>query len=169
MSKKDEENSEENLEEKKTKKKKDKEEKKETYVVVEAPKTRLITAFVMLAGSGFVAIYTLLQHYEIGAWLTILFVSLIIFLIVGRLFEWLIAHFNEPIKERDRAILAQEEAIAAREADELAALEAAEQARLEAEELAAQEADEGLVNTSNDFNTFEESDEFGSITDTSEF
>ena len=168
MSKKDEENSEENLEGKKKKKKKD-EEKVETIVKVEAPKTRLITAFVMLTGSAFVAIYTYLQHYEIGAWLVVLFLSLIIFLIVGRLFEWLVAHFNDPIKERDRAILAQEEAIAAREADEQAALEAAQRAAEEEAALAAQEADEGFVQVPDEYATFGESDEFGSIDDTTAF
>ncbi len=161
-------NDEENSEEKKKKKKKD-EEKVETIIRVEAPKTRLITAFVMLSGSAFVAIYTYLQHYEIGAWLTVLFFSLVIFLIIGRLLEWLIAHFNEPIKERDRAILAQEEAIAAREADEQAALEAEQRAAEEEAAHAAEEVDEGFVQVPDEFATFGESDEFSNIIDTTEF
>ena len=97
----------------------------ETIVITEAPKVRLITAFVMLAGSGFMAIYTMLQHYEIGAWIRTLFISLVIFFIVGRLFEFLVTHFDDLNKAKENAILAQEEAIAQREADELAAAEAA--------------------------------------------
>ena len=113
----------------------------ETIVITEAPKVRLITAFVMLAGSGFMAIYTMLQHYEIGAWIRTLFISLVIFFIVGRLFEFLVTHFDDLNKAKENAILAQEEAIAQREADELAAAEAAAEAqRLAAEEAAAREA-----------------------------
>ncbi len=161
---------EENSEEKgKKKKNKKDEDKKETYVKVEAPKSKLITAFVMLAGSLFVAIYTYLQHYEIAIWLRTLFLSLIIFLIAGLLLEWLVSHFSGLINDRDAAILTQEQAIVAREADALAALEAEEEARRLAEEQAASE--EGVESNNNPdvYEDFGESDEFGGIDDADEF
>ncbi len=158
---------EENSEEKgKKKKNKKDEDKKETYVKVEAPKSKLITAFIMLAGSLFVAIYTYLQHYEIGIWLRTLFFSLIIFLIAGLLLEWLVSHFSGLINDRDAAILTQEQAIAAREAD---ALEAEEEARRLAEEQAASEEGEVSTNNPDVYEDFGESDEFGGIDDTDEF
>ena len=155
-----------------------------TVTRVEAPKTRLITAFVMLLGSLFVALYTYLQHYEIGDWLLILFISLVIFLILGLCLEWLITHFNNLVLDRDNAIKAQEEAIAAREADERAAQEAAAaaeaerqaallaeaEARAEAEAAAAAEEEgEEQTNLPDEDYEFGESDEFGSIQDASEF
>ncbi|WP_026494498.1 hypothetical protein [Butyrivibrio sp. WCD3002] len=181
MSKVEEENSEEKLEETSEKKsdeqsedsKKEKEKKvnvrTEVIARTEAPKTRLITAFVMLSGSLFVAIFTYLQHYDIGKWLTTLFISLVIFTVAGLLLEWLVSHFNGMVQARDDAISVQEEAIAAREADELAALEAAAEAERLAAEQAALEAEEGMVNNPNDFEDFGESDEFAGIDDTDEF
>lgn len=161
-----EENSEENPEEKKERKF-----HTETIVITEAPKIRLITAFVMLSGSGFMAIYTMLQHYEIGAWIRTLFISLVVFFIVGRLFEFLVAHFDDLNKAKEDAIMAQEAAIAQREADELAAAEAAAEAeRLAAEEAAAREAEETEdQNMPNDSFSFGESDDFELGDDLSEF
>ena len=143
----------------------------ETVVITEAPKIRLITAFVMLSGSGFMAIYTMLQHYEIGAWIRTLLISLVIFFIVGRLFEFLVAHFDDLNKAKEDAISAQEAAIAQREADELAAAEAAAEAeRLAAEEAAAREAEEAEnQNLPNDNYSFGESDDFEIGDDLSEF
>lgn len=172
-----EENSEEKLDENLDGKKEDSKKKKEnkeevkTEIVArtEAPKMRLITAYVMLSGSLFVAIYTYLQHYEIGKWLLTLFVSLVIFTVAGLLLEWLVTHFNGLVQARDDAISIQEEAIAAREADELAAAEAAAEAERQAAEQAALEAEEGLQNTPNDYADFGESDEFIGIDDTDEF
>ncbi len=162
MSKQDEENS----EEKNNAKRKDgKDTPKEVVIRVEAPKTRLITAFVMLSGTALVAIYTYLQHYEIGDWLLILFIGAVIFMIAGLLLEWLVTHFSNIIKDRDDAISAQEDAIAAREADELAVVEEAKKAA----ELAAAEAKEGQTNIPNMEQDFGESDEFGGFEDTSEF
>jgi hypothetical protein len=177
MSKVEEENSEEKLEEtseeqsEDSKKEKEKKVNVRTEVIVktEAPKTRLITAFVMLSGSLFVAIFTYLQHYDIGKWLTTLFISLVIFTVAGLLLEWLVSHFNGLVQARDDAISVQEEAIAAREADELAAAEAAAEAERLAAEQAALEAEEGLQNKPNDYADFGESDEFVGIDDTEEF
>ncbi|WP_026669923.1 hypothetical protein [Butyrivibrio sp. AE3006] len=177
MSKVEEENSEEKLEETSEEQSEDSKKEKEKKVNVrteviaktEAPKTRLITAFVMLSGSLFVAIFTYLQHYDIGKWLTTLFISLVIFTVAGLLLEWLVSHFNDLVQARDDAISVQEEAIAAREADELAAAEAAAEAERLAAEQAALEAEEGLQNTPNDYADFGESDEFVGIDDTEEF
>ena len=125
-----------------------------------------------------------MQHYEIGDWLLILFISLVIFLILGLCLEWLITHFNNLVLDRDNAIKAQEEAIAAREADERAAQEAAAaaeaerqaallaeaEARAEAEAAAAAEEEgEEQTNIPDEDYEFGESDEFGSIQDASEF
>ncbi|WP_408070978.1 hypothetical protein [Butyrivibrio sp. JL13D10] len=159
-------------EENKVEEKKEKKTHMETRVVTESPKIRLITAFVMLSGSGFVAIYTLLQHYEIGAWIKTLFLSLVIFFIVGRLFELLVNHFDTLNKNTEDAIKAQEDAIAQREADERAAAEAAAEAeRLAAEEAAnnALEAEDEENNIPNEYNSFGESDDFDIGTDLSEF
>ncbi len=153
---------EENIEESKNNKKKKDEPVTETKVTVEAPKTRLVTAFVMLSGSAFVAIYTYLQHYEIGDWLRTLFIAAVIFLVAGLFLEWLIVHFSGLINARDLAIQTQEEAIAAREA-----AEAAEAERLAA--LKAEEEGEVPTNIPNDNYKFGESDEFGGYDDTSEF
>ena len=166
MSKQDEEISEEKNE--KVSKKKTDEPKKETIVTVEAPKTRLITAFVMLSGSAFVAIYTYIQHYEIGDWLRTLFIAAVIFLIAGLLLEWLITHFSGLIQSRDDAIKEQEDAIAARQADELAAQEAAAEAERQAA-LEAEEAEQQQTNTPDGYDAFGESDEFGGFDDTSGF
>ena len=145
----------------------------ETVVVTEAPKVRLITALVMLSGSGFMAIYTMLQHYEIGAWIRTLLISLVVFFIVGRLVESLVTHFDDLNKAKENAISAQEAAIAQREADELAAAEAeaeAEAERLAAEEAAAREAEEAEnENMPNDNFSFGESDDFEIGDDLSEF
>ena len=158
MSKQDE-NSEE-----KAKTNKKEETPKQTQVKVEAPKTRLITAFVMLSGSAFVAIYTYLQHYEIRDWLITLFIGAVVFLVAGLLLEWLVTHFSSLIQDRDDAISAQEDAIAARHADELAAEKAREEALL-----AEAENDEEQTNIPNTDTSFGESDEFGGIEDTSGF
>ena len=167
------ENSDEAQEENSEEEPKEKERKfhTETVVITETPKIRLITAFVMLSGSLFMAVYTLLQHYEIGAWIRTLFISVVIFFIVGRLFEFLVAHFDDLNKAKEDAILAQEEAIAQREADELAAAEAAAEAeRLAAEEAAAREAEETEnLNMPNDDFAFGESDDFEVGDDLSEF
>ncbi len=160
MSKQDEENS-----EIKSNNKKKEETPKQTIVKVEAPKTRLITAFVMLSGSAFVAIYTYLQHYEIGDWLRTLFIGAVVFLVAGLLLEWIITHFSDLVRDRDDAIRAQEDAIAAREADELAAAEEAQRLA----EIAEAEAGEDQTNIPNESYDFGESDEFGGIEDTSEF
>ncbi len=158
------------------KKEKEKKYRTETITITEAPKTRLITAFVMLVGSGFIAIYTMLQHYEIGAWIRTLFVSVIIFFIVGRLFELLVVHFDTLNSDKEKAIKAQEDAIAQRLADEeaarIAAEEAAEAERLaaeEAERLAAEEAEENENNTPGEYDSFGESDDFDLGGDLSEF
>ncbi len=160
MSKQDEENT-----GKKLNNKKKEESTKQTLVKVEAPKTRLITAFVMLSGSAFVAIYTYLQHYEIGDWLKTLFIGAVVFLIAGLLLEWIITHFSDLINDRDNAIKTQEDAIAAREADEMAAAEEAQRLA----ELEEAKAGEQQTNMPNDSTDFGESDEFGGIEDTSEF
>ncbi len=143
----------------------------ETVVITEMPKVRLITAFVMLSGSAFMAIYTLLQHYEIGAWIRTLLISLVVFFIVGRLFEYLVTHFDDLNKAKENAILAQEEAIAQREADELAAAEAAAEAkRLAEEEAALMEADDtDNQNIPDNSYLFGESDDFEIGDDLSEF
>lgn len=162
---------EESIEENKTEEKKEKKTHIETITITEAPKIRLITAFVMLFGSLFIAIYTLLQHYEIGAWIRTLFLSVVVFFIVGRLFELLVDHFDTLNRNKENAIKAQEEAIAQREADELAAKEAAAEAeRLAAEEAAAAElSEENENNNPNEYNSFGESDDFDLGTDLSEF
>ena len=142
----------------------------ETVIITDMPKVRLITAFVMLSGSGFMAIFTLLQHYEIGAWIRTLLISLVVFFIVGRLFEYLVTHFDDLNKAKEKAILAQEEAIAQRKADELEAQKAAKARRLAEEEAAALQAEE-TVNQSipdNDY-LFGESDDFEVGDDLSEF
>ncbi|SEK43550.1 MULTISPECIES: hypothetical protein [unclassified Butyrivibrio] len=160
-------------EEKPEEKKKERKFHKETRVITEAPKTRLITAFVMLLGGGFMAIFTLLQHYEIGAWIKTLLLSLAVFFVVGRFFELIVSHFDNLNRAKEDAILVQEEAIAQREADELAAAEA--EAQAEAERLAAEEAaalaDEETENqnTPNEYNPFGESDDFVVGEDFSEF
>lgn len=151
--------------------KKEKKTHMETITITESPKIRLITAFVMLSGSGFIAIYTLLQHYEIGAWIRTLFLSLVVFFIVGRLFELLVDHFDTLNRNKENAIKAQEEAIAQREADELAAKEAAAEAERQAAEAAAAaelEA-ENENNNPNEYDSFGESDDFDLGTDLSEF
>ncbi len=149
---------------------KGKDEKKKTVryeVVVEAPKTRLITAIVMLTGGLLVAVYTGFQDYDVSTWLYILLISLIVFLIAGLLLEWMVVHFLNLNNAKDSAIAAQEEAIAQREADELAAAEAAEQERLEAlarEAEAAEAEDETMQgNQPNEYDAFGESDEFDEI------
>ena len=152
--------------------KKEKKTHMETIVITETPNIRLITAFVMLAGSGFVAIYTLWQHYEIGAWIKTLALSLVIFFVVGRLFELLVNHFDTLNKNTEDAIKAQEEAIAQREADKIAAAEAAAEAeRLAAEAAAAAalEAENAENENPNEFDSFGESDDFDIGTDLSEF
>lgn len=155
----------------KSEEKKEKKTHMETITITESPKIRLITAFIMLSGSGFIAIYTLLQHYEIGAWIRTLFLSLVVFFIVGRLFELLVDHFDTLNRNKENAIKAQEEAIAQREADELAAKEAAAEAERQAAEAAAAaelEA-ENENNNPNENDSFGESDDFDLGTDLSEF
>lgn len=155
---------EETAEEEKKGKKKKKEEPIKYEIIVEAPKSRLITAIVMLSGGLIVAIVTCIMHYDLTTWLKTLIFSLVIFLIAGLLLEWMITHFLDLNNARDEAIAAQEEAIAQREADELAAAEAAAQAEAEAL-LAEQEGEEGQEQeyTPNEFKTFGESDEFDDL------
>lgn len=167
---------EENAAEEKGEEKKEKKTHMETVVITESPKNRLITAIVMLAGSGFIGIYTLLQHYEIGAWIKTLFLSAVVFFIVGRLFELLVNHFDTLNQNKELAIKFQEEAILQREADELAA----EEARVEAERIAAEEAAAAAAaaaleaeneddNIPNEDDSFGESDDFDLGTDLSKF
>jgi len=158
-------NQEENISEEKSKKKDSDKTKKVRYeVVVEAPKTRLITAIVMLAGGLCVAIYTGLEGYDTSTWLYILLVSLIIFLIAGLLLEWMVVHFLKLNNAKDEAIAAQEEAIAQRQAYELAAEEAEKQRRLEELAQQAENDSEEALNVQsdlpNDYDAFGESDEF---------
>ena len=154
---------EEITEENQVEEKKEKKTHMETIVITESPKIRLITAFVMLAGSAFVGIYTLLQHYEIGLWIRTLFLSLVVFFIVGRLFELLVDHFDTLNRNKEDAIKAQEAAIAQREADELAAAEAA----AEAKRLAAENEENNLPG---EYDSFGERDDFDLGTeDLSEF
>ncbi|WP_029321674.1 hypothetical protein [Butyrivibrio sp. AE3004] len=165
----------EDPEEKPEEEKKEKKYRTETITITEAPKTRLITAIVMLMGSGFIAIYTMLQHYEIGAWIKTLFLSLVIFFIVGRLFELLVVHFDTLNSDKEKAIRIQEDAIAQRQADEQVARiteeEAAEAERLaaeEAERLAAEQAEEN-ENLPDEYDSFGESDDFDLGPDLSKF
>ncbi|MBQ9511999.1 MAG: hypothetical protein IJR58_02260 [Lachnospiraceae bacterium] len=67
------------------------------------PKRKLIPPVFMLSAAAVVSIYTYLQGYELGRWLVILFSVMVLFLILGLCFEWMLEYFEKVNTERAEA------------------------------------------------------------------
>lgn len=91
-----------------------------------APKTKLITPFVTLAGTAVISIVTFLRHFPFGEWIVVVFGSVVLFLILGYILEKVIVHFmdvNFAKEEEERRLAEEEAARAAEEAAENASME----------------------------------------------
>ncbi len=99
----------------------DQDKQKEDLLKKDNKKRKLLPAFIMLSAGAIVSIYTFFQGYEMGKWLVTLFATMVLFLFLGLVFEWMLEYFDKVNTERE-----EEEQIRIIE-------EAAEQAEEEAE------------------------------------
>ena len=84
--------------------------------------TKLITPLIVLSATAVVSVFTFLKHYPIGEWIVIVFVSVVIFLVIGLIVEKMIAMFldinyEKALAEKLEAERLEEEARAAMEAE----------------------------------------------------
>ena len=84
--------------------------------------TRLITPLIVLGGTAVIAVFTFFKRYPVGDWFVIVFVSVIIFMIIGLLVEKMLNNFldvnyEKIMAEKAEAERLEEEARAAMEAE----------------------------------------------------
>lgn len=84
--------------------------------------TKLVTPVIVLFATSIIAIYAFFQHYPVGDWFKIVCISVVIFLIIGFIFEHMITRFvdinyDKAVAEAQEARRLEEEARAAMEAE----------------------------------------------------
>ena len=84
--------------------------------------TKLITPLIVLSATAIISVFTFFEHYPIGEWIVIVFVSVVIFLVIGLTIERMITKFldinyEKALAEKLEAERLEEEARAAMEAE----------------------------------------------------
>lgn len=84
--------------------------------------TKLITPLIALSATSIIAVFTYFKRYPVGDWFIIVFLSVVIFIIIGFIVEKMITRFQEInyekiVAERLEQERLEEEARAAMEAE----------------------------------------------------
>jgi hypothetical protein len=84
--------------------------------------TKLVTPVIVLFSTSIIAIYAFIKHYPAGDWFKIVCTSVVIFLVIGFIFERMITKFvdvnyDKAVAEAMEAKRLEEEARAAMEAE----------------------------------------------------